>query len=62
LLVGYIPGNWAAGSMFIVAGCYLLLLAWDALAQYPNWYFSLRVGATLCAVSCLCYAAMDALS
>lgn len=61
LLVGYIPGKWVAGSMFIVAGCYLLLLAWDSLAKYPNWYFMLRVVATLCAVGCLCFAALNTL-
>ncbi len=62
LMVGYIPGNWAAGCMFIVSGCYLLLLAWDSMANYPAWYFTVRIIATLSSVGCLCYAAISAMT
>ncbi len=60
-LVAVMPGNWMSGGMFILAGGFLFLLAWDSIADYPAWYFRLRILATLSAVGSLALVAFDAL-
>lgn len=61
LVVGLLPGNWMSGAMFILAGCFLMLLAWDLVTELPNWYFQLRITATLIACASLIAIAFTAL-
>lgn len=53
LVVGIVSQSWMAGAMFILSGCFLLLLAWDLITEYPDWYIQLRVTATLMACASL---------
>lgn len=53
MLVGALPGAMKSGTMFILAGAFLMLLAWDATARYPRWYLYLRIFATFCAAGSL---------
>lgn len=46
-------GNWMSGAMFFMAGCFLMLLAWDAVVGYPAWYYRLRIFASLVATGSL---------
>lgn len=61
LAIGLISGNWMSGAMFILAGCLLMILAWDLIEDHASWYMQLRVIATLMACACLIAVAFSVL-